>query len=181
MAERSVISLRALLRDRGGVAAVEFAIAAAMVIVGVFNAIDVGVYSYRRMEVENAAQAGARAAWKTCYDQSYMLPASINCPGLNAAITTAVHNTSLGTAITLSPGYPTEGYYCTTSTNTLMAVGSLSSKPASCSAAGNAGVSPGDYIQVGVTYSYTSLVPGLSVISASGISSITTVSWMRLG
>jgi hypothetical protein len=55
MAERSVISLRALLRDRGGVAAVEFAIAAAMVIVGVFNAIDVGVYSYRRMEVENAA------------------------------------------------------------------------------------------------------------------------------
>jgi hypothetical protein len=181
MAERLAISLHALLRDRGGAAAVEFAIAAGMLVVGVFNAIDVGAYMYRRMEVENAAQAGARAAWKTCYDQSYMLPATISCPGLNAAITTAVQNTSLGIAVTLSAGYPTEGYYCTTSTNTLMAVGSLSSKPANCSAAGNASVSPGDYIQVGVTYPYTSLVPGLSVISASGIFSVTAVSWMRLG
>jgi Flp pilus assembly protein TadG len=168
-------------RDIRGVAAVEFAVAAMILVVGVLNAVDLGRYEYERMEVENAAQAGAQAAWKTCYDTSTMLPATQNCAGLNSAITAAIQSTSLGTAISLAPGYPTEGYYCVSTSSALQSVGSLSNKPANCSVAGNSSASPSDYIQVGVTYAYTPLFPNISVMGASGISSISTTSWMRLG
>ena len=100
--------------------------------------------------------------------------------GLNAAISSAIQSTSLGTGVTLVAGYPQEGYYCANTSGMLQAVGSLSSKPANCSAAGNANVSPGDYVQVAVTYSYTSLFPNLTVMAALNISAITTTGWMRL-
>lgn len=161
-------------------AAVEFALPAMLLVVGLLNAVDVGYYAFIRMEVENAAQVGAQAAWKTCYDPSSMLPATQNCTGLNTAITTAIQSTSLGSSVLLASGYPTEGYYCVDSSNTLQSVGSLSSKPANCSGVGNASTSPGDYIQVGVTYAYAPLFV-VSVMSASGITSITKTSWMRLG
>lgn len=167
--------------DISGIAAVEFTMAAAILIIGLLNAVDVGLYEYRRMEVENAAQVGAQAAWKTCYDTSTMLPATQNCPGLNAAITGAVQSTSLGNAVNLATGYPTEGYYCVNTSGVLQSVGDVSSaKPANCSAAGNAGISPGDYLQVSVAYSYAPLFPA-SVIAAWGMSSIQMTTWMRLG
>jgi Flp pilus assembly pilin Flp len=181
MTTRLTSLLRSFRRDESGVTTLEFATSAAFLVVGVLNAVDVGTYLYRRMEVADAAEVAAQAAWKTCYDQSYMLPATQNCPGLNAAITTAIQRTSLGSAIALLPGYPAEGYYCATSGNALISVGSLSSKPTNCSAVGNSSIVPGDYIQIGVTYTYASLMPGLTVVSASGISSINIVSWRRLG
>ena len=169
----------AFRRDRHGTAAVEFALAATLLIVGLVNAVDFGYYMYQRMEVENAAEAGAQAAWKTCSDQSTMLPATENCSGLNTIITTAIQNTSLGTAVSLVSGSPTEAYYCVDSSNTLQSVGSLSAKPTDCSAVGKSGVSPGDYIQVSVTYRYAPLF-GLSVMTATGITSINMTTWMRL-
>jgi Flp pilus assembly protein TadG len=172
--------LNFLRRDTRGTAAIEFAGVATLLIAGVLNATDIGYYTYQRMEVENAAEAGAQAAWKTCYDQSSMLPATTNCPGLNTAITAAVQSTSLGTAVTLASGYPTEGYYCVNSSNALQSVGSLSAKPTDCSAAGNANAVPGDYIQVGVTYDYAPLF-GITVMSAWGVKTITMTSWMLLG
>jgi Flp pilus assembly protein TadG len=167
--------------DRRGAAAVEFAGAALFLVLGLLNAVDVGYYTYRRMEVENAAQVGAQAAWKTCNDTSTMLPVTKNCPGLNTAITAAIQSTSLGSAVSLASGYPIEGYYCANASGTLQSVGSLSSKPTDCSAAGNASASPGDYIQVGVTFSYTPLFPGITLMSTWGISSISMTSWMRVG
>lgn len=148
--------------------------------VGVLNAVDLGYYMYKRMEVENAAEVGAQTAWKTCYDQSKMLPATTKCSGLNAAITTAIQSTSLGTSVSLVSGYPTEGYYCADASNALQSVGSLTAKPSDCSAVGNANTSPGDYIQVGVTFNFTPLF-GITVMSASGITSISMTSWMLLG
>ena len=180
MLQREQRTLRSFCRDERGVAAVEMAFVALLLIVGLLNGVDVGLYAYKKMEVENAAQVGAQAAWKTCYDSSSMLPATQNCIGLNNAITTAIQSTSLGTAIKLISGYPKEGYYCANASGALQSVGSVSNKPANCSAAGNANVSPGDYIQVGVSYPYTSLFPGLTVMGALGIGSITTTSWMRL-
>ena len=168
-------------RDTGGGAAIEFASAAIFLVLGVLNAVDFGYYMHQRMEVEYAAQAGAQAAWKTCYDVTSMLPATQNCTGLNNAITAAIHATSLGANLSLQTGYPTEGYYCANSSGALQAVGSLASKPANCSAAGNAGASPGDYIQVGVSYPYAPLFPGVTVMSVWGVTSISTTSWMRLG
>jgi Flp pilus assembly protein TadG len=167
--------------DQSGVAALEFALVGTFLVIGLLNAIDVGYYTYQRMTVENAAQAGAQQAWKTCNDPSSMLPATQNCAGLNAAITTAIQSSSLGAAITLESGYPAEGYYCVNASGSLQAVGSLSNKPADCSAAGNSALSPGDYIQVGVTYPYAPLFPGVSVMGASGITAITMTAWMRLG
>ena len=170
---------RAFRHDRRGTAAVEFALAATLLVVALLNAVDFGYYMYQRMEVENAAEAGAQAAWKTCSDQSTMLPATENCANLTTAVTAAIQNTSLGTAITLTSGSPTEGYYCVNATNTLQAVGSLSLKPTDCSSVGRASVSPGDYIQVSVTCPYAPLF-GISLMTASGITSINMTTWMRL-
>jgi Flp pilus assembly protein TadG len=177
-----------LRRDERGVAALEFALVGTFLVVGLLNAVDVGYYTYQRMAVENAAQVGAQAAWKNCSDPSTMLPATVNCTtangaaaDLSSAITAAIQSSSLGTSVTLVSGYPAEGYYCINASGMLQAVGSLSSKPSNCSAAGNSALSPGDYIQVGVTYTYAPLFPGISVMGASGITAITATAWMRLG
>jgi uncharacterized membrane protein len=172
--------LRSLRRDSRGTAAIEFAGVATLLAIGVLNAIDLGYYMYQRMEVENAAEVGAQAAWKTCYDQSSMLPATINCSGLSAAITAAIQSTSLGASVSLAPGYPVEGYYCANASNALQLVGSLSVKPTDCSVAGNSNTTPGDYIQVGVTYNYAPLF-GITVMSAWGVKLISMTSWRLLG
>lgn len=153
-----------------------------MFITGVLNAFELGRFAYQRMQVENAAYAGAQAAWKTCYDASLMLPATQNqnCPGLNTAVTAAIQSTSLGTKVSLSSTGIAEGYYCVNASNTLQSVGSLSSKPTNCSAAGNANALPGDYLQVNVTFSYKPLL-SITVMGVRGASTITKTSWMRLG
>jgi Flp pilus assembly protein TadG len=181
MLMHSKLMLRLFGRDTRGTAAIEFAGASMLLVAGLLNAVDLGYYEHRRMEVENAAQVGAQAAWATCNDISSMLPATQKCPGLNAAVAAAIQSTSLGTAVSLASGYPAEGYYCVNGSNALQSVGSLSSKPADCTAAGNPSISPGDYIQVGVTFSYAPLFPGVTVMSVWGITSISQTSWMRLG
>jgi Flp pilus assembly protein TadG len=179
--------LRMLRANARGTAAIEFGAAGLMLVLGLMNAVDVGLYAYKRMEVENSAEAGAQAAWITCnnVNGTQYLPATYpsgNCPGLTSAITTAIQATSLGTGVSLASGYPTEAYYCANASNVLQNVGSVSStEPANCSAAGNAATSPGDFLQVQVTYAYTPLFAGMSVMSALGISSITKTTWMRLG
>jgi len=99
---------------------------------------------------------------------------------LNDAITAAIHSTSLGSNVSLQSGYPAEGYYCVATSGMLQAVGSLSSRPADCSGVGDATSSPGDYLQVGVTFPYAPLFPGVTVMGAAGISSISRTSWVRL-
>lgn len=181
MSHWAIAALGLFRRDIRGASAIEFALSGIFLAAGLINAGDVSYYIYLRMEVENAAQVGAQAAWKTCSDQTSMLPATQNCPGLNDAITGSLQSTSLGTAVSLASGYPAEGYYCVNGSNALESVGSLSSKPADCSAAGNANGQPADYIQVEATYRYAPLFPGVSIMSVWGISSITMTSWMRLG
>ena len=168
--------------DSRGAVSIEFAFVGLMLITGVLNAFELGRFAYQRMQVENAAYAGAQAAWATCNDPSRMLPATQaqKCPALNAAVTAAIQGTSLGTKVSLSPTGISEGYYCVNASNALQSVGSLASKPANCSAAGNASVLPGDYIQVNVTFSYTPLL-SITVMGMRGASTITKTSWMRLG
>jgi Flp pilus assembly protein TadG len=171
--------LSSLRRDARGTAAIEFAGAGLLLALGLLNAVDFGYYMYQRMEVENAAQVGAQAAWKICSQMS-MLPATQNCSGLNTAITTAVRSTTLGSSVNLASGYPTEGYYCANASNQMQLVGSVtSSEPTDCSAAGNANTSPGDYLQIRVTFAYAPMF-GITVMGLSGITSISTTSWMRL-
>ena len=167
--------------DTEGVAAVEFALLAMLLITAALNAFDIGRFAYQRMQVENASYDGAQAAWKTCNDPITMLPATQNCSGLSAAVTTAVQSTSLGSAVALPSSGLVEGYYCVNATNSLQAVGTLTSKPANCAAAGNASATPGDYLQVTVTFTYAPMFPGITVMGTRGTSAITRTSWMRLG
>jgi Flp pilus assembly protein TadG len=151
-----------LVNDRSGVVAIEFAFIALFLCLGVVNVSDTGIYLYKRMEVENAAQVGAMSALKTC-DLNH-LPATINsnCPALTAAVTAAIESTSLGSNVTLNG--ITEGYYCVNSSNTLQKVGNVSSpRPPDCTAAGMPALRPVDYLQVPVTFGYTPLFSGISV------------------
>jgi Flp pilus assembly protein TadG len=157
-------SIRAALKDWSkdcrGVAGVEFALIGGFLCLAVVNVADIGIYLYKRMNVENAALVGAMSALKAC--DATDLPATVNCAGLTAAVTTAIQSTSLGTAVTLS-GSVSEGYYCVSSSNVLQYVSDVTSKPADCSAAGMPALKPADYVQVAVTFSYTPIFSGISV------------------
>lgn len=118
------------------------------------------------MELENATEMGAQAAWKTCDPNNNQVPATTNCSGLTTAITNAVHGTSLGTTVLLQSGSPAEGYYCVNNAGALQYVSDVSSKPADCTVAGSPTLQPGDYITVTTSYSYTPLFPGITVASA---------------
>lgn len=170
--------VKAISNDQRGVAAVEFGFFVVFLAVSLANVADVSMYIYQRMQLENATQVAAQAAWKAC-DLSH-LPATTNCPGLTTAMQNALQSTSLGTRVALVAGSPTEGYYCINTSNALQYVSDVSSKPADCTAAGMPTLQPGDYIQVQTTFSYAPLFPGLSV--ASGFASpITKTATMRLG
>ena len=149
--------------DQRGVAAVEFGIFALFLSLALANVTDVSIYIYQRMQVENATQVAAQAAYKTCATQ---LPATQKCAGLMTAMQNALSSTSLGTSVTLVSGSPTEGYYCVSSSNSLQYVSDVSTKPSDCTAAGTPALQPGDYITVQTTFQYRSLFPRLSVASA---------------
>ena len=133
--------------EQRGAAAVEFALIVTLLTIPVLNVVDLALYAWDRMQVDNAAQMGVQAAWATC-SLSSNLPATPNsyakCSAMPAAVTTAVQSTTLGANVTVSS--TTEGYYCVnTSTNLLVAVGTFpGTKPANCVSVGSASDVPGD-------------------------------------
>jgi len=121
------------------------------------------VYIYKWMEVENATQMGAQAAFKTCDPSNGYLPATASWPELNTAVTNAIQSTSLSAQVQLQLGSPSEGYYCVNSSGSLQYVSSVAQRPSDCSAAGTASQQPGDYISISTSYDYTPMFPGVSV------------------
>jgi Flp pilus assembly protein TadG len=164
--------------DQRGVAAIEFGFFAIFLAAALANVTDVSIYIYQRMQVENATQIAAQAAWKAC--DVPQLPATVNCPGLATALANALKSTSLGTRVSMMSGSPSEGYYCVNSLNALQWVSDVTSKPADCTAAGMPSLQPGDYIQVQATFTYVPLFPGFSVASAFA-TPINRTAFMRLG
>jgi Flp pilus assembly protein TadG len=167
----------AIRSDQRGTSAIEFSFFAGLLSLGMLNMTDVSIYLYQRMELENAAQMGVQAAWKTCNPNKNQLPATTNCPGLTTAITNAVQSTSLGTSV--QSGSPAEGYYCVNSSNALQYVSAVSSKPADCTAAGMPSLQPADYIQITAIFTYAPLFPGITV-AGTFATPITKTSLMRL-
>jgi Flp pilus assembly protein TadG len=163
--------------DKRGTSAIEFSFFASLLSVGLLNTVDVSVYVYQRMEVENAAEMGAQAAWKACDINS--LPATTNCPGLMTAVTSAVRSTSLGTKVALQSGSPSEGYYCVNSSNALQFVGGIHEKPADCTAAGMPNLQPADYIKISTTFAYQPMFSDMT-IARMFATPITKTAWMRL-
>jgi hypothetical protein len=152
------------------------ALIGSMFSVAVLNAVDVAHYAFIVTQVNSATQAGAQAALVTC-DVAHV-PATQNCPGLNGAVATAIHGSSLGAGVGLS-GAITEGYYCLNTANALQYVSSLDAKPADCTAAGKPALSPVLYLKIQTTYAYTPLFPTLSVAGALPTPVVRT-GWMRM-
>ena len=149
--------------DERGTSAIEFAFFASILAFAILNVSDISIYLYKRMQVEDATQMGAQAAWKACDPSQGQLPATTNCPGLATAITNAIHSTSLSAAVSLQAGSPTEGYYCVNSKGQLQYVSSVAIKPADCTVAGVPSNKPGDYITITTSYAYAPIFRGVSV------------------
>jgi hypothetical protein len=98
---------------------------------------------------------------------------------MSSAVTTAAQSTSLGTGVTVTS--TTENYYCLNNSNVLVTVGTYpGTKPGDCSSVGSASDTPGEYVKVTVSYTYTPLFPAVSIASVLA-SPIVRTAWMRLG
>jgi len=163
---------RSYRTDRRGAAAAEFALVLVLLVVPTLNVVDAGMYAYQRMELDNAAQTAAQKVRSTCNIPS-LLPAKTNCPGFGGAVTSGAQSTPLGNAVSVSS---VEGNYCVDSSGLLVSAGTAKN----CSAVNpTSGDSPGDYIQITASYTYT---PFFSAVSLASLltSPITRTAWMRL-
>ena len=154
----------ALKTDERGASALEFAIFAGILAFGLLNTADISIYIYKRMQVENATEMAAQAAWKACDPSKGYLPATLSCPNLTTAITQAAQSTALGNQVTIATGSPQEGFYCLNDAGALQHIANASlNPPADCSSTGLPGQQPGDYIRVTTSFSYAPLFPGVTV------------------
>jgi Flp pilus assembly protein TadG len=169
---------RSFAHDRRGSATIEVAFTTLFMAYAVMNTADLSVYAYTRMQVQNAAQMGAQAAFTQC--DSTHVPATTQCSGLSAAITRGIQSTSLGTGVTQASGSPAEGYYCVNSSNALQYMSSYSSKPSDCSGAGMASLQPGLYIKIDTTYTYSPVFPGNTTVGALLNATVTGSALVRL-
>lgn len=185
-ASRLAAHLRRLWRAENGAAGAEMAIWAAALVVPIYGTVDLAHYTYKRMQVDAAAQAAAHRAWVLC-DATTKLPAITACNGLTAAMTQAAQATSLGTGVTL--GTTKEGYYCADADGKLTLVGTEGSgttapiKPSTFTCAGippgNSSTKPGEYIVVTANYTFTPLFGSLS-FSQLLPTAVSRTAWMRL-
>ena len=168
-----------MVADVRGTSAIEFSFFAGLLSLALLNVTDVSMYIYKRMELENATQMGAQAAFKTCDPSNGYLPATTNCPGLNTAVTNAIQSTSLGALVQLQSGSPSEAYYCLNSSGALQYVSSVSQKLSDCSSVGMATLQPGDYIKISTSYAYTPMFSDISIAGAFA-TPITNTAMIRL-
>jgi Flp pilus assembly protein TadG len=168
---------RSLPGDKSGLATIEFSFLVTFLAFSLLNVSDIAVFMFDKIQVNNATQMGAQAAMAAC-DTNH-LPVSVKCPSMNTAVTIAVQSTSLGTNVTIQTGYPSDGYYCVNTSGALQYMSTVTAPPNNCSAAGNAGTAPAEYVQVQTSYPYTPIFPGLSVASVFP-AAITATSWVRL-
>jgi hypothetical protein len=140
------------------------------------------------MQVELAAQAATQGIRYSCGVSA--VPLTRNCATFNSAATTAAQSTLLASSVTVSSGYPTEGYYCVNASGDLVLVGSTATAPSAngpprpdpfnCNSvvAGNTG-SPATYVRVSVTRTYTPVFSGISVASLLPTPIVRTA-WVRV-
>ena len=156
--------LRRLGGDRQGASAVEFALIGSIFIVLLLNVVDFATLIWARMQVDYAAAAAAQAAYNTCSPGP--MPATANCPTLNTVAETAARSTSLGNAVSVASGSPLEEYYCTSGTLLTRVAAYPTPRPANCSgvAGSDPAAAPGDYVTVNVSYTFTPMFAGLSLV-----------------
>lgn len=98
-------SLRRFIDHRKGAAAIEFAVVAAMLLLLMVGAADYGMGFYRKMQVQNAAQAGAQYAMLRGFSPSSIMAAVTNATSFSEVTATPAPSqfcgcpTSIGVAI----------------------------------------------------------------------------------
>jgi Flp pilus assembly protein TadG len=182
----SVRSLRRRLTDyrarSRGAAALEFALVVGLMTLPALNIVDLAVYAFDEMQTHNAAEMAAEAAYNDCGTAAY-LPATSACTATESqwkisfsqAVTSGLKETTLGNAVSLNTD--SEGYYCATTTNTLVAVTSTTQ---TCSGYADTNAPPGDYVLVTAQYTYTPIFQGMTVTSLLP-ATITKTVWIRMG
>lgn len=126
--------VRGIVRETGGVAAVEFGLMIPLFCLMAVSVTDIGLAVYRKMQVENAAQAGAQYAIARGFDTS----------GISNAVTSATNSK----AITASPS-PVQFCGCPTSTGI---------STVSCGTVCTGGAQAGTYATVTAQGTYYTLV-----------------------
>jgi Flp pilus assembly protein TadG len=149
---------------RAGTATIEFALMASSLLLVMLNGVEIARFHFAKMELQNAVQMASQAVWKLC-DSTSKTPTSTNCTNRDTKITTSLQSTSLGTGVSLSSGFPTEGWFCINSTTgALQSAGST--KPADCSAyGGTSAQSAGYYVTIQAQYTYA---PIFSTVTVGG-------------
>jgi Flp pilus assembly protein TadG len=154
-------------REERGAAAVEFTAWLLIVLWPLLNVVDLGLYVFQQMQVNNAGQAAVAQVFNNC-GQTTVSPILTNCSstkvtnGANAG----AYSTSLGTNVTVA--YKTE-----------CVGGALKSGGDPAVTACPSGMSTGDYIGVTVAYTYHPLFPNLTVTSILN-SAMGKIAWMRM-
>src|SRR5882672_5795662 len=85
---RAWSGLGTVSKDVRGLATIEFGMIASFLALAVLNVADVSGFLYAQLQVNEATQMGAQAAWAAC-DLNHV-PATIKCPNLSNAVTTAI-------------------------------------------------------------------------------------------
>jgi Flp pilus assembly protein TadG len=126
--------VRAAVHDTSGAAAIEFGIVIPLLALMVVSVADIGIAVYRKMQVEDAAQAGAQYAIARGYDTN----------GISNAVTSATNST----AVTASPP-PVQ--FCGCPTNTGVST-------VSCGSFCTGGALAGTYATVSAQATYDTLI-----------------------
>ncbi len=189
-----IVSLRSLRRRLSvygarsrGAAALEFALVVGLMTLPALNIVDLAVYAFDEMQTHNAAEMAAEAAFNDCNTGSY-LPAMSKCTATNSqfkisfdnVVASGLKETTLGNSVSLNSD--SEGYYCSTTSNTL--VGPMANTIQTCGASGFGNIAdgnapPGDYVLVTAQYTYTPIFHGMTVTSLLP-STITKTVWIRM-
>lgn len=133
--QMSWTNLKSIPRAVLGTAAVEFAIAAPVLLILVFGAAEIGYSGYQAMQVQDAVEAGALYVSKHGWNSS--------------GITTAVSNATDVTGLAVTPA-PAQFCGCP---------GPTGVTAAGCSSTCSGGNSPGHYVQINATLTRKSLIP----------------------
>ncbi len=147
-------------------AALELALFLGVASAVMLNGVELARYYYSRMELENAAQMAVQNVFRVC-DKQDELPATLKCSERAGAITSAFQSTTLGAAVTLQAGSPSEAYFCVNSAGTLTQVATVNeTKPANCSSVGNSAGKPSLYFRISAQYQFVPIFDGITVGSA---------------
>ena len=173
--------LKAYRREPRAAAALEFALIVGLATLPALNIVDLAVYAFDEMQTHNAAEMAAEAAYNDCGTESY-LPAMSQCTSSNSqwsisfsnAVTTGLTETILGNLVTLNSD--SEGWYCVTTSNTLVQV---ASNTQTCSGYADTNATPGDYVLVTAQYTYHPIFQGMTVTSLLP-ALITKTVWIRM-